>query len=386
MSFQRKIDSGERQAPAERVGLPQKGRGTTWEIAHRYSRRHSEPCDDGWGTVDQQALEITLPPSTQVIEENVKSILSRNDSPDISFDLSINPYRGCEHGCVYCFARPTHSYLGLSPGLDFETRIVAKVNAAERLREAFSSPRYQPLSLNLGSATDAYQPVERRLGITRSVIEVLAECAHPFSLVSKSSGVERDLDLIAPMAERGLAAVYISVTSLDPALSRILEPRAASPQRRLQTIEALARAGVPVGVSVSPIIPFINEPELERILEAAAAAGATTAFSIVVRLPWEVNPLFQQWLEQHFPDRAARVMARVRELHGGRDYDARFGARMKGEGVWAQLLEQRFRKAAARLGLNRQRVELDLTQFRRPSRPPKPDAGDGPGRQQDLFG
>jgi DNA repair photolyase len=207
----------------------------------------------------------------------------------------------------------------------------------------------------------------------------LSDCAHPFSLVSKSSGVERDLDLIVPMAERGLAAVYISVTSLDAGLSRILEPRAAAPQRRLQTIKALADAGVPVGVSVSPVIPFINEPELERILEAAAEAGATSAFSVVLRLPWEVNPLFQQWLDQHFPDRAGRVMARVREMRGGKDYDARFGTRMRGEGVWAQLLSQRFHKAAARFGLNRQRVELDLTQFRKPL----PVRQDG---QQDLFG
>ncbi|MBC8055520.1 MAG: PA0069 family radical SAM protein [Rhizobiales bacterium] len=379
MKKTRRIDGTERDTSAARAREPQKGRGTIWAIEHRFASSVSEPYDDGWGTLDQQSSEEVLPPSTTIIEERAKSILSRNDSPDISFDLSINPYRGCEHGCVYCFARPTHSYLNMSPGLDFETRIIAKVNAAEKLREAFSSRSYVPLLLNIGSATDAYQPVERKLGITRSVIEVLAECGHPFSLVSKSSGVERDLDLIAPMAERKLAAVYISVTSLDPALSRILEPRAASPQRRLQTIRALAAAGVPVGVSVSPIIPFINEPELERVLEAAADAGATSAFSVVLRLPWEVNPLFQQWLDQHFPERAARVMARVREMRGGLDYDARFGARMKGEGVWAQLLDQRFKKAVARFGLSRERVELDLTQFRPPPRP----RSDG---QTDLFG
>ena len=260
-----------------------KGRGTAWAIDHRFTTQVNEACDDGWGLLDQQASEEHLPPATQIIEERVKSILSSNDSPDISFDLSINPYRGCEHGCVYCYARPTHSYLNMSPGLDFETRIIAKVNAAERLREAFASRSYEPLLLNLGSATDAYQPVERTLRITRSVIEVLSECAHPFSLVSKSAGVERDLDLIAPMAAKNLAAVYISVTSLDAELSRILEPRAASPQRRLRTIKTLAEAGVPVGVSVSPVIPFINEPELERSLEAAANAGATSAFSVVDR-------------------------------------------------------------------------------------------------------
>jgi DNA repair photolyase len=345
---------------------PTKGRGTVWAIEHRFTQQSTEPCDDGWGTLEQDTRQERVAPGTRVIEEAVKSILSRNDSPDISFDLSINPYRGCEHGCVYCFARPTHSYLGMSPGLDFETRIIAKVNAAQRLREAFAGRAYVPALLNIGSATDAYQPAERKLGITRSVLEVLAECRHPFSLVTKSAGVERDLDLIAPMAKQGLAAVYVSITSLDACLARIMEPRAASPARRLRTIETLARAGVPVGVSVSPVIPFINEPEIERILEAAATAGATSAFSVVLRLPWEVNPLFQDWLQLHFPQRAARVMARVREMRGGRDYDAGFGTRMTGEGVWAQLLSQRLSKAAARLGLNRQRVELDLTQFRRP--------------------
>ena len=357
---------------------PVKGRGTVWAIEHRYSRQGSESYDDGWGTLEQAATEERLAPETTVIEERVKSILSGNDSPDLHFDLSINPYRGCEHGCVYCFARPTHSYLDLSPGLDFETKIIAKVNAAERLREAFASRAYEPSVINIGSATDAYQPVERRLGITRSVIEVMAECAHPFSLVTKSSGIERDLDLVAPMAARGLVAVYVSVTSLDPQLARILEPRAAAPHRRLKTVETLARAGVPVGVSVSPIIPFINEPEIERVLEAAAAAGASSAFGIVLRLPWEVNPIFQRWLDQHFPDRAARVMARVREMRGGKDYDASFGTRMKGEGVWARLLQQRLAKARKRYGLDAERVPLDLTQFKKPL-PPRRDG------QTDLF-
>jgi DNA repair photolyase len=373
----------ERMLPISDEGVmpapnPSKGRGTAWAISHRFAGQTSEDCDDGWGTLEQRATEETLAPATSITEERVRTILARNDSPDIDFDLSINPYRGCEHGCIYCFARPTHSYLNLSPGLDFETRIIAKVNAAQRLREAFARPGYRPLMLNLGSATDAYQPIERKLGITRAVVEVLSECSHAFSLVTKSSGVERDLDLIAPMAQRRLAAVYVSITTLDPRLARILEPRAASAQRRLDTIQALSQAGVPVGVSVSPVIPFINEPELEHILEAASAAGATSAFSIVLRLPHEVNPLFQQWLAAHFPDRAARVMARVREMRGGHDYDPRFGTRMTGEGVWAQLLQQRFRKAAARFGLNRQRVELDLTQFR----PPSAAAASG---QSDLF-
>jgi DNA repair photolyase len=376
---QRPISRDEAPRRESGAGVAVKGRGTVWAIEHRYSRQSAESYDDGWGTLDQEASEERLGPETTVIEERAKSILSANDSPDLSFDRSLNPYRGCEHGCVYCFARPTHSYLGLSPGLDFETKIIAKVNAAERLREALSRRAYVPSAINIGSATDAYQPVERKLLITRSVIEVLAECAHPFSLVTKSSGIERDLDLVAPMAERGLVAVYVSVTSLEPALARILEPRAAAPHRRLKTIEALARAGVPVGVSVSPIIPFINEPEIERILEAAAAAGATSAFGIVLRLPWEVNPIFQRWLDQHFPDRAARVMARIREMRGGKDYDATFGTRMKGEGVWAQLIAQRLAKARARHGLDRERRELDVAQFRKPVA----TCRDGQG---DLFG
>ncbi|HET9644101.1 MAG TPA: PA0069 family radical SAM protein [Burkholderiaceae bacterium] len=355
------------EAPPPTLGhATLKGRGTIWGIDHRFSADCHEEFDDGWGTLEQAAQEEHLPPRTEVIEENVKSILSANDSPDVSFDLSINPYRGCEHGCIYCFARPAHSYLNLSPGVDFETRIIAKVNAAERVREAFKSPRYVPRMLNIGSATDAYQPVERRLRITRSIIEVMAEFRHPFSVITKSSGIERDLDLIAPLAERKLAAAYVSVTTLDPELARIMEPRAAAPCRRLRTIEALSKAGVPVGVSVSPVIPFLNEPEVERVMEAAAQAGARSAFSIVVRLPWEVNPLFQRWLEQHFPERAARVMARICEMRGGKDYDSSFGCRMSGEGVWAQLFAQRVERAKRRFGLDGERTTLDLTQFRRP--------------------
>ncbi len=343
-----------------------KGRGTGWALAHRFSSLQRQAVDDGWGEDSGVVTLEPVAPTTLILEEHVKTILTGNDSPDIGFDLSINPYRGCEHGCIYCYARPTHSYLNLSPGLDFETRIVAKVNAAQRLREAFLAKGYEPQMLNIGSATDAYQPAERKLGITRAVIEVMSEFNHAFSVITKSAGIERDLDLIAPMAQRRLVAAYVSLTTLDPALARILEPRAASPARRLQTIRALAEAGVPVGVSVSPVIPFINEPELERVLEAARDAGASSAFSIVLRLPWEVNPLFQNWLEQHFPERAGRVMARIREMRGGRDNDSRFGHRMQGQGVWAAMLRQRFEKATQRLGLNRSRQGLDLSQFARP--------------------
>jgi DNA repair photolyase len=266
----------------------------------------------------------------------------------------------------------------MSPGLDFETRIIAKVNAAERLQASLASPAYKPMLLCLGTATDAYQPVERKLGITRALIEVLQAHRHPFSVVTKSAGIERDLDLLAPMAAQGLVAVYVSVTTLDPSLARVLEPRAAAPERRLRTIQTLARAGVPVGVSVSPLIPFLNEPELERVLEAAAEMGASAAFSIPLRLPWEVNPLFQDWLQRHAPDRAARVMARLRDMRGGRDNDPGFGTRMTGEGVWAQMLTQRMRRACARLGLQRERIPLDLSQFLRP-------AGAQDCRQSELF-
>ncbi len=343
-----------------------KGRGSATAMAHRFEVHEREQYDDGWGALDQSAAQEHLPPATQIIEEQAKRIVSRNQSPDISFDYSVNPYRGCEHGCIYCFARPTHSYLNLSPGLDFETRIIAKMNAAERLRETLAGARYEPRSLVIGTATDAYQPVERKLGLTRRVIEVLAEARHPFSVVTKSSGIERDLDLIAPMATQGLVSIYLSVTTLDNDLSRILEPRAAAPARRLRTIKTLTEAGVPVGVSVSPIIPFINEPELERILAAAAEAGASSAFSIPVRLPWEVNPLFQDWLQRHFPDRAERVMARIRDMRGGKDNDARFGTRMTGEGLWADLLRARLRRAATKLGLRMERRPVQLALFTPP--------------------
>jgi DNA repair photolyase len=365
-----------------------KGRGTAWAMASRFDRDARELHDDGWGTLDQQVSEEQSAPSTVIIEQTVRTILSGNDSPDISFDLSINPYRGCEHGCIYCFARPTHSYLDMSPGLDFESRIVAKTNAAERLREAFMHKHFEPATLNLGSATDAYQPAERKLKITRAILEVLVAFQHPFSIITKSSLVERDIDLIAPMAAKGMAAVYVSIPTLNAELARVMEPRAPSPKRRLQTIERLAQAGIPVGLSASPMIPFINEPELERVLHAARAAGASTAFCTVLRLPWEVNPLFQQWLQQHYPERAARVMARVREMRGGRDNDPQFGSRMTGEGIWAQLLRQRFDKTARRLGLSQSRIPLDLTKFKRNARASESSAATntmGQTSQGNLF-
>ncbi len=350
-----------------------KGRGAATRMAHRFERLERDAFDDGWGTVQEAARTSTeegdssVRPATRVIFEDAKSVISRNQSPDIPFDASLNPYRGCEHGCIYCFARPTHSYLGLSPGLDFETTIIAKRNIAEVLTREISRTGYQPSQIAIGTATDCYQPVERELRLTRAVIEVLGAARHPFGLVTKSSAVERDLDLIAPLAAQRLAAVYVTVTTLDARLARILEPRAAAPHRRLQTIRTLADAGVPVGVSLAPQIPFITE-DMEQVLQACWEAGARSAFYTVVRLPWEVAPLFRQWLELHYPDRAARVMNRIQEMRGGKDYDADFSTRMKGSGVWADLIAQRFAKAAARLGFNRERAWLDLSGFIAPQR------------------
>lgn len=340
-----------------------KGRGVAHRAPHRFERDQRQPFDDGWGPLEEgQDTGVATPPATELRWEACRSALTRNASPDIGFNLGLNPYRGCEHGCVYCYARPSHSYLNLSPGLDFETKIVAKRGIAEVLRRELLNPRHVPEMIAVGTVTDAYQPVERELRLTRSVLEVLAQANHPLAMVTKGSGVERDLDLLAPMGRQGLAAVYVTVTTLDGPLARILEPRAAAPHRRLRTIRTLAEAGIPTGVSVSPQIPFLND-DLEQVLEAAAEAGARRAFYQVLRLPWELSPMFRQWLELHFPARAARVMARVQDLHGGQDYRADFATRMKGQGVWADLLRQRFVKACARLGLNAERTPLDSSRF-----------------------
>ncbi len=355
-------------APCDGVAVPLaaiKGRGSASRLAHRFTRDAREAFDDGWAP-DPEAGDVP-PPATSVTWETPRSAISWNGSPDIYFDRGLNPYRGCEHGCIYCYARPTHSYLNLSPGLDFETRLVAKRGIDQVLRRELGARGYAPRMLAIGTATDCYQPIERELRLTRSVLEVLAEAAHPFSLVTKSAGVERDLDLIAPMAARGLAAVYVTLATLDPVLTRRLEPRAAAPHRRLRLIRTLAQAGVPVGVSLAPQIPFLTE-DMEQVLEAAREAGARHAFYHVLRLPWEVAPLWRQWLELHYPQRAARVMARVQEMRGGKDYDADFATRMKGSGPWAQLIGQRFRRAADRLGFNRERIAFDTTQFRPPAR------------------
>ncbi len=367
--------------------VARKGRGAVSNLQGRYEVNGREGFDDGWSHDEEDDAPAL---KTQVTDEFAKTILTRNNSPDIPFGVSLNPYRGCEHGCVYCFARPTHSYLGLSPGLDFETRLFAKVNAPDLLRRELAHPSYVPEPIAIGVNTDAYQPCERELRITRRVLEVLHECEHPAAVISKSSLIERDIDLLAPMAAKGLAIAAVTLTTLDPAISRTLEPRAAAPARRLRTIRTLADAGIQVRVSVAPIIPFVTEPEIERVLEAAHEAGAVSAHYVVLRLPWEVNPLFQQWLEAHFPERAQRVMNRVREMRGGKDYDSDFSKRMSGEGVWADLIRQRFKKTVDKLGMNLSSgrfAEMDCGRFRRPLVVPNSagkQCGNATG-QLDLF-
>jgi DNA repair photolyase len=370
---------------------PHKGRGAVSNLQGRYEVHGRERFDDGW-TVPGLKTEEPAAPKTIVTDEFAKTILTRNASPDIPFNVSLNPYRGCEHGCIYCFARPSHSYLGLSPGLDFESRIFAKVNAADLLRRELAKPGYVPESIAIGVNTDAYQPCERERGITREVLQVLGECNHPYGLITKSALIERDIDLIAPMAEKGLAAAAITITTLDGEIARTLEPRAAAPARRLRAIRTLTEAGIPVSVSVAPIIPFITEPEIERILEAAKDAGAVGAHYVVLRMPWEVNPLFHQWLYAHFPDRAQRVLNRMKDMRGGKEYDSEFGKRMSGEGVWADLIRQRFTKAVKRLGMdgfNGRFSKMDGAQFRRPLVVPSAAAcqrRDEDVTQLDLFG
>lgn len=346
-----------------------KGRGTASRIQHRFSLDARESFDDGWQTNSDSPsqpaddpFQLNAAPKTEIIFENAKSALTHNDSPDLPFHLTLNPYRGCEHGCIYCFARPTHSYLGLSPGLDFETKIIAKPNIHAVLIKELQRKSYQPSVINVGGATDCYQPCESELRLTRSVIEVFAKAKHPLTLVTKSSLVERDLDLLVPLAKQHLVAVFVTITTLDSDLARILEPRAAAPHRRLRVIETLAKAGVPVGVSVSPQIPFIND-DMEQVLATAANAGVSQAFYTVLRLPWEVSPLFRQWLHIHYPDRAQRVMARVADMRGGKDYDASFASRMKGSGLWADLIRQRFTKAMQRYGIASPSLDFNMADF-----------------------
>ena len=365
---------------ARKATAPIKGRGAASRVAGRFEKTIRTGEDDGWGSVYDNSLDgLTeggdAPPSplaTHVTEERARSILTRNQSPDVGFNLSLNPYRGCEHGCVYCFARPSHAYLDLSPGLDFETRLYAKTNAVERLREELAKPGYVPETLMLGINTDAYQPIERRYRITREILEVLAETRHPVSFVTKSGGIERDIELLARMAKDHLVSVHFSITTLDNRLASKMEPRATAPHGKLRAMRALHEAGVPVGVMVAPVIPMITDHELEHILEAAKDNGAGTAGYTLLRLPHELKDLWREWLELHYPDRAAHVMSLIRQMRGGKDYDSRFGTRMRGEGPFAQLIQQRFRKAHARLGFGGHPA-LDASKFV-PPRKPSPQA------------
>ena len=369
---------------------PAKGRGATFNPANRFRREQREAVDDGWEAPASgvQGVPETMPPSsgpdggwhddrhaadtppplkTVVRITPARTIIARNDSPDIPFSQSINPYQGCEHGCIYCYARPTHAYLDLSPGLDFETKLFAKPNAAALLKDELAKPGYRCEPIALGANTDPYQPIEREWKITRSVIEVLSECNHPLTITTKGALVERDLDLLAPMAAKGLVRVFISIAMLDRELARKLDPRAAAPHRRLAIVKALSDAGIPVGVNVAQVIPQLTDHELEAILEAAAAAGARHAAWTMLRLPLEVAPLFREWLDAHYPLRAAHVMSIVRQIRGGKDNESRFGVRMGGRGEFADLVRTRFALACKRLGLNSERdLPLDTAQFRLP--------------------
>jgi DNA repair photolyase len=363
-----RLDDFDTGDDARRAQAPIKGRGAASRPAGRFEKQVRVGSDDGWGSVYADDEDAPLPPlATTVTEERARSIVSHNQSPDVGFDQSVNPYRGCEHGCVYCFARPSHAYLDLSPGLDFETRLYAKTNAVERLREELAKPGHRPSPIALGINTDGYQPVEKRYELTRGLLEVLAEARHPVHIVTKSALILRDLDLLAPMAKQGLAQVHLSVTTLDNRLSSRMEPRAAAPHTRVKTIAALHGAGVPVGVLVAPVIPMITDHELEAILEAAREAGAASAGYVLLRLPHELTTLWREWLKLHYPERADHVMSLINQMRGGKDYDSRFGARMRGQGPFADLLKQRFVKAHKRLGYG-DLPPYDETLFRAPTR------------------
>jgi DNA repair photolyase len=349
-----------------------KGRGALSNPPNRYDRQRAEAVDDGWF---QEELADSV--ATTVLPEPVRSVISYNDSPDIPFDRSINPYRGCEHGCPYCFARPSHAYLGLSPGLDFETKLFYKADAPALLRQELARKGYRPQPIMLGANTDPYQPLERRLGITRSLLQVLSEHRHPAYVLSKASLVLRDADLLAGMAANRLVRVYVTLTTRDRELKRRLEPRAASHPARLQVIRELSARGVPVGVLIAPVIPAVNDHEIEALLEDAASAGADSAGYVLLRLPLEVAGLFREWLATHMPGRAAHVMSLVQEARGGRDNSSAWGERMRGTGIWAQLLRDRFHLARRRCGLasGREATPLDVSQFRPPSRGGQMDLG-----------
>ena len=372
--------------PAGSVASAIKGRGTAMGIPGRFEVLQRGTVDDGWQPVTAGEEPGSPPaPQTQVQVETARSIITRNRSPDIFFNLSINPYRGCEHGCIYCYARPNHGYVGLSPGLDFETRLFAKVNASALFRKELARKDYQCEPINIGSVTDPYQPIERQYRITRQLLEVALAHRQPVTLITKGSLVERDIDLLSELSLQRLASVVVTVTTLEAELARKLEPRASAPWRRLETIRRLAAAGIPVGVSIGPIIPFINDHEIESLLGASREAGARSAHYTIIRLPLEVNPLFQQWLQAHFPDRANRVMHRIQDMRDGRNNDPRFFSRMKGEGVLANLIRMRFANTVRKLGLNRDRPDLDITLFRKPTSLAGDDAAASQARAGSTF-
>jgi DNA repair photolyase len=350
-----------------------RGRGAVSNASGRYESRVVETADDGW-TVQDPAPPVLR---TTVTAEKARTIITRNDSPDVGFDRSINPYRGCEHGCIYCYARPAHAYMGLSPGLDFESKLFFKPGAGKMLERELSRPNYVPATIHIGGNTDPYQPQERTLRVTREVIETMSRFRHPMSVITKSALIGRDLDLLGPMGEAGIARAAVSITTLDRGLARVMEPRAATPERRLDAVRRLTAAGVPTIVMFAPVIPGLNDHELEGVLQRAAEAGAFGAGYVVLRLPLEIKDLFREWLAANVPDRASRVMSLVRQMRGGKDYDAQWGQRMKGDGPIADVIAQRFKIARRRFALDRALPPLDVSQFRVP-----PKAGD----QGDLFG
>jgi DNA repair photolyase len=343
-------------------GERRRGRGAVTNPSGRFEPQAKVAFDDGW-----QSLEELPPFKTYVTEERARKIISRNESPDIGFDRSINPYRGCEHGCIYCFARPTHAYQGLSPGLDFESRLFVKPDAPELLARELSDPAYRPRTIAMGTNTDPYQPIEKKWQVTRRILEVLRDAGHPVGIVTKSALVTRDIDILSEMAKKNLAKVAVSITTLDHKLARAMEPRAATPQRRLATLRALSNAGIPTAVMVAPIIPAINDAEIERILDAAVAAGAQSAGYVMLRMPFEIKDLFREWLREHFPDKEKHVISLVRDLHGGKDYDSTWGHRQSGSGPYAWSIGRRFELACERLGLNKKRSKLTTAHFHPPA-------------------
>jgi DNA repair photolyase len=340
-----------------------RGRGAVSNAAGRYEKQARVLMDDGWNTNEEPEPSL----KTEILRDTSRTIITRNTSPDISFNQSINPYKGCEHGCIYCFARPTHAYLGFSPGADFESKIFAKPNAAELLRRELSAPGYVPQVIAIGTNTDPYQPTERKLKIMRSLLEVLHEFKHPVGIVTKSALVLRDIDILAPMAEAGLAKVALSITTLNRQLARTMEPRASTPPKRLDAIRQLTEVGIPTAVMFAPVIPALNDEEMEHVLEAAKAAGARSAGYVLLRLPLEIKDLFREWLEANVPDRAKHVMSLVRSMRGGKDYDANWNTRMRGTGPYAEMLSRRFHLAVKRLGFNAEHRPLEVSQFKRPA-------------------